>query len=349
MDEVLEYIRNNPGSTSRQIAEVLGSSPKSIRRAVMRLRKKGFKIDNTNGYQLIESPPEFNGSDTIETIDDWAMIDTILDIEKIKGVVSLPLAIFSDSHIGSGLFSQKIWNDAVDVVRKRNIQHIIFPGDTFQGVDVYSFETFEVLDPTPEAQVTRGIEMFDMLPKGLALHFIDGNHERKTNAKRGINLTRMFIDRLRSKRPDLTTYYYGEVARLLIENITTTTLVPRVKKGRIVGEEEIDENWDLVMIHGNSGATNPTLPILRTLKRLSFKPKIFVMGHFHKIGSFWFDDTLAILPGTFQLRNAFWLSKGIVSSPGFIILDKRKDETGIERLVIDEYPYTKTVISKIER
>jgi len=258
---------------------------------------------------------------------------TRTDLPIFHNTIELPLAIISDTHIGSKWFDQSALEQAMNMIAEEGIGDILMPGDILQGVNVYSREILDLSVPNISEQIQLASDIFvSLLPENVSLHIIMGNHEDAVKSKSKFNLDPiiLLLDKIRANRPDITVNYYGHDAKLVIRNLVKEVeLLLNRNNPQYVS---LESPYTLYMIHGaGRGAYAISYPGQKIARTLQIETDILVIGHYHKLANFKSENKIIIMSGAFQGRNHFFSSHGTESQKGFVIikgLDPIEDKHG---------------------
>jgi len=260
------------------------TSKREIIEAIKQLNEKGYDVKKIEAKDSIKYGLVRFGHNTSEAY------------YRILGNLKLPLLLTSDWHTSSKGFSKIAIDEMKKDVVKHKIKDICCMGDLMQGLGVYSIEAMDVTEQSIDGQEDFLIEELKEFPSSVTFHAIMGNHEEKIKGKWMVG-----HDSYSVIAKSVNNFkYYGQVAKLMIENKFST-----------------------LMVHGKGGAPYAwTYMIQRIMRNLVEKPNVLLTGHLHQLGD-WLTPpfTQAIACGTLQRESAWLMQAGITAQVGWIIID----------------------------
>jgi len=88
------------------------------------------------------------------------------------------VAIMSDIHIGSTLFREENFLDAINfIINDADIKYLILAGDVCDGVGIYPGHENNLLITDIEKQYVKAAEILNIIPKEKTVFFVPGNHD----------------------------------------------------------------------------------------------------------------------------------------------------------------------------
>lgn len=220
------------------------------------------------------------------------------DVDKI-----IRIGIVSDTHMGS-IFHQKTYlQTAYDDFEKQGITHVYHAGDISDGL--YTNRPGSVYELYAIGFDRQLDDIVANYPKrdGITTYFITGNHDATHVMNGGANIGRA----ISNQRSDMV--YLGH-------NFAKVWLTDKV-------DMDIEHPGD-----GSSYAYS-----YKPQKRIDIiqggqKPKILIIGHYHKWFSMFYRNIWAFLLASFESQSHFMRGKALVSDIGYLILEIHVNKQG---------------------
>lgn len=223
--------------------------------------------------------------------------------EDMEDLVHTQLCVVSDTHFGNNRQQLHLLNQIYEEAYRRGITTVLHCGDMVDGNYLNRPEN-------PRLQFLHGFDeqanyIINMYPKvkGITTKYILGSHD-ETHYKNGGATINNFISN--SKRDDL------------------------IYCGQDVGEVDIN-NIKIVMDHpgGGSAASLSYKPQKRIeILESGQKPKILLIGHYHKSYSFVYRNVRGIEIPCFCDKTQFQQKQGLINTVGAYFLDIYSDSKG---------------------
>jgi hypothetical protein len=211
-----------------------------------------------------------------------------------QGALRTPLLLTADWHIGSEPFSALAYDILVDDVKDNKVKDIVVCGNILQGLCGRKLGWSELLEPRLDRQIDLAERYLKQIPSGTKIAMISGvNEEAAQKRYRRYDTLKILARRI----PNAT--FYGQAANL-----------------------KLGDRFTLMAVHGKG--RNPyasSSPIQKAYEKLSVKPNIFVMGHFHELFCMNVPHgRLLIKPGTLARETIYDRRRGITPQVGWYIL-----------------------------
>ncbi len=249
----------------------------------------------------------FAGDELLESRSNWPELET-------KG----ELAIMSDVHVGSLLFKQKEFTNALLWMNDRpNVSDLIIAGDLIDGAGVFPNQNNELSLQTCHEQYYAAADLLNKLRKSITVHILPGNHDATIRAHPQPQLPKVYSDLFGSNvrfyaNPALLDIggrrvlaYHGQSMDQLISKIQYLTY-PRPQRTM----EYLLKIRHLSPVMGRNGNTLWTKedPLI-----VEQKPWLFITGHIHTMTNTCLDcGTLLVNSGAWQGLSSFQARLGLV-------------------------------------
>jgi predicted phosphodiesterase len=220
------------------------------------------------------------------------------DVDKV-----IKVGIVSDTHIGSRYWQKTFLQMAYDDFKQEGISNVYHVGDISDGMytqragniyEIYAFGFDEQVE-----------EVVNVYPKveGITTFFITGNHDATHQMNGGASIGKA----IELRRPDLK-YLGHEYAKIWLS-----------------------DKVDIDLVHprdGTSYALSYKLQKRIDAMQGGSKPKIMVVGHYHKNYSMLYRNIWAFGLASFQAQSPFMRGLGLVSDVGYLILELKINKKG---------------------
>lgn len=211
------------------------------------------------------------------------------------------IGIVSDTHIGSVYTQITHLHAMYDIFEKNGITNVYHGGDITEGSQMREGHLFETYIHSAEEFVE---EVCDKYPvrKGIKTHFIIGNHDASFIKRAGFNIG----NAIASYRDDMN-FLGNDFARVYLT-----------------------KNYPMEIRHPADGSSYAiSYKPQRMIESMGKDtPKLLVIGHYHKQGSFQHRGVQAILAGSFEAQSGWMRNKGLASHVGGWIVEIHVDDDG---------------------
>lgn len=224
------------------------------------------------------------------------------DFYNTLGDVETPFIIASDFHMGSKGFSELAFQRLLKDCEEFSVSSVLMPGDILQGRGVHKLEANDVLLWEIDDQIDFAVGKLNQFPDDVDLKIVIGNHENKIKGSIHVGL-----DVFRNMAPRVPKMqYYGSVAKL-----------------------SLNDEKSILMLHSSGGASYTISYSAQKIWRdLIERPDMLVQGHLHRVYAIpTARFSMLCMGGTLQRENAYLINKGIISQPGWLVVEKFADET----------------------
>jgi predicted phosphodiesterase len=351
-EEVNDFIALNwKMNTDRQMAEALGLTPNAIRQRRLKLglrrpervdAKKEISLEklldvlrkNQKGISVVELANHFGVPPRVVQAhvdalrgDGNLLVDAVgdsLQLAKSMPTVYEPVRIdmsqypehefcigaIADTHLGSKWERLDVLETLYDHFSSRGVRKVYLAGNMIEGEA--RFNRYDISVHGVAEQVKNFLEKFPQRP-GITTEFITGDdHEGWYIQRENINVGQVIVDRGRAAgRNDLV--YLGHIERDIEFVQPGGSAVLRV-------------------IHGGGGSvyaiSYTSQKYVESLQG-GEKPKIVIMGHFHKFDWCYPREVHVIQPGCTQEQSTFMRKKRIQAMVGGCVLWIKQNELGI--------------------
>ena len=238
-----------------------------------------------------------------------------------------PMSIMylSDTHIGSKLFLDNIFQEVIDWLKKGegiagNIKYVCFAGDIVDGVGIYPKQENELVIKDIYEQYEIFRKYLEQFPDYIETFVIPGNHDAVRRAQPQPRIPKELINM------NGNVHFLGDPAWIKIENFlhllyhgdaldSVIASIPGLDyKQPERAMVEVVKRRHLSPIYG----TNPIVPEKKDYLMIDEVPDIVNMGHLHRNGVTKYRDVYHICSGTFQLKTEYQAKFGHVPTPGVV-------------------------------
>ena len=227
------------------------------------------------------------------------------------------IGIVTDTHLGSKYDMVEELNEFYHKV-KDEVDFFLHSGDIIDGMNIYRGQIYDL---RPEAiGIKKQVEYLEKhYPKtGKKTYFIRGNHDQD-KANKDINIVHLIKD-----RDDLVYLgdYYAEIL-----------LVDKDKKRNKI---------KISLVHGDGGGSYAISYKPQTyLRGISPKERsdIYIFGHWHSAGYFWYEDVLLYLAGCMQRDYDFLIRKGLKGERMGSVLNIYFEKNEVKDIIFKQYKY----------
>lgn len=220
------------------------------------------------------------------------------DVDKV-----IRIGIVSDTHMGSIFHQQTYLQMAYDDFQKQGITNVYHAGDISDGhysnrpgsvYELYAIGFDQQLDDIVKNYPKRD---------GITTYFITGNHDATHVMNGGANIGRAITN----QRNDM------------------------VYLGHNYAKVWLTEKLDMDIEHPGDGSSYAYS--YKPQKRIDIiqggqKPKILIIGHYHKWFSMFYRNIWAFLLASFESQSTFMRGKALVSDVGYLILEIHVNKQG---------------------
>lgn len=233
---------------------------------------------------------------------------------------TIKIGIVSDTHIGSRYWQKTFLKMAYDDFKKEGVRDVYHVGDISDGMYTNrAGNIYEIYAYGFDQQVDEIVKSYPKVD-GITTYFITGNHDATHVMNGGANIG----NSLEKQRSDMK-YLGHEYAKIwLTDNVDIDLVHPRDGTSYALSyklQKRIDA------MHGGS------------------KPKIMVVGHYHKNFSMLYRNIWAFGLASFQAQSPFMRGQGLVSDVGYMILEIKVNKHGD---IIDMTPRYKALYETIQ-
>lgn len=230
--------------------------------------------------------------------------------EPSRSETPLNIAMVSDLHFGSKLFSNEQWKNFVDwVSHNSTIEYLIVAGDLVEGIGVYPNQEEELLIKDIKDQYRLCAEAFSEFPDDLKIIASMGNHDRVRLAEPQPALKQEFLD-LFPDNVEIT----GNPINIEIEGVnimsyhgmSINSFADAIPGLDMRDPEEIMqlmlEKRHLAPMFGKGVRISPEEEDYMVLEDI---PDVLVSGHVHKIGAKEYNGVKIVNPGCWVGQTNF--------------------------------------------
>jgi hypothetical protein len=294
--------------TVDDLAEMMGMTPPSIRRAVGRMKERGVLLTEHPGGVL----------EAVSTIN---LAPGRFELHAKPGQVQL-YGITSDNHLCSKYARLDVLNAAYDHFERRGITHVFNAGNMIDGEARFN-KTELLTAPGMDNQIDYLIDNWPVR-KGIVTHFIAGDdHEGWYAQREGIEIGRYMEARAKDAgRSDLHYLGYAEADVSL-----------RCGSGASVAR----------VVHpggGSAYATSYTAQKLVESYQGGEKPHVLIIGHYHKFEHGFPREVHCVQAGCTEDQSLFMRKKKLSAHVGFLEMQITQDRAGvITRFGVEWFPF----------
>lgn len=230
---------------------------------------------------------------------------------KWDGAKTIKFAVVSDTHIGSKYTQYTYLHEFYDLCVKEGVKDVYHAGDLTEGLKMrvgHEYELYEVSADDMRDDVIKNYPQRD----GIITHFITGNHDASIYKQVGYDIGQAIAN----ARPDMK--YLGR-------DCAVVDLTPNCPL-------ELRHPWD-----GMSYAMSYKPQKMIEAMEGGSKPKILVIGHYHKAFYLFYRNMHCLLGGCFQAQTPFERGKGISVHLGGWIVTIRVDSEGTIQGISPEF------------
>lgn len=225
----------------------------------------------------------------------------VLDTSKLRGD-RVRIGIISDTHFGSKFQQPTLMQQDILYMKKQKCSAILVPGDVTDGsTKMHAGFEYELWAQTADAQIEAAVQGFPDV--GIPYYLIGGNHDASHFKAAGVDV----VQHIANRRDDFT--YLG----------------PELDSHNFRGSVGYVEIGDVLiqLCHPHMGSTRTRSYRLETwIENLQPpRPRIVVMGNFHKLVEIMFHGTWGLLVPSYQAQTAWMASKAIESVVGGCIVE----------------------------
>lgn len=313
---------------------------KKLANLVLRDLKKGIKIEDAmdkynldqtelNGIlELLElSGYEFqikviNNQKSIKTKNNYPTVRIIKP--EINALEHIKLMIISDTHMGNVLEQRTLINKAYEEAYKRGITEVLHCGDVVDG-DYRNKRPAHPYDLFAQGSTQQLVNVVANYPKvdGIKTYFITGSHDETHFLNGGFKMGGEIAERRKDLiylGPNQSMFYAGKAK------------VP-------------------ILIRHPGGGCSKSLSYKaqEAINKIDEKnkPKVLLMGHFHKSYCMYYNDIYALLVPCLVDQTEFMKVNDLQNIVGAVFLDLYVDKKGnIEYFNYDEMRFTDKDIIK---
>ncbi len=217
---------------------------------------------------------------------------------------SVKFAVVGDTHVGSKYFDKEALHKFYEQAYNRGVRTFYQVGDLIDGENMWRGQVYQIYAHGLDAQVRAVQKEYPKL-KGATTHFITGNHDDSFRQTAGVNPGRL----IEQARDDMKYLGSREATVLLGEKGKTRMMLQHPGGGSSYAlsykPQKIVESFE--------GGT---------------KPHLLFIGHYHKIGQFFYRNVHTFLAGTFESQTSFMKEKGLAAHKGSWIIGANLAEDG---------------------
>lgn len=235
-----------------------------------------------------------------------------------NGATEIRFAIIGDTHIGSKYTQLTHLHNFYDIVASQGITDVYHAGDITDGLKMrvgHEYELYEISSDEMAEDVIKHYPKRD----GITTHFITGNHDASLYKQVGHDIGIA----ISNDRSDMK--YLGR-------DCAVVQLTPNCPL-------ELRHPWD-----GTAYALSYKPQKMIEAMESNSKPKILVIGHYHKAAYLFYRNVHALLGGCFQSQTPFTRGKGISVHLGGWIVTVQVDWAGTVRAISPTFiPYYSSI------
>lgn len=299
---LLDFIENGPPNKKFNIitlADHFEVPPKKIQVAVDNLRKKNITVELDKSNVILSSvlPPQ-----------EPLKIDSRKFFNSDGKIIRF--GAIADTHLCSKYCRLDILNTLYDIYENEGITKVFLSGNMIDGEKI--FNKYDIIAHGIEGQVKYFIENFPQR-KGIETHFITGDdHEGWYVQTEHLNIGQKIEDEaIRAGRHDLK--YIGHMERDIVFKGGKTDQTMRIMHAG----------------GGSSYAVSYTSQKYAESLQGGEKPRIVLVGHFHKFAFDYCREIYILQVGATQDQTPFMRKKRLQSHLGGCIVECHQDSDGI--------------------
>lgn len=237
---------------------------------------------------------------------------------KWDGTQTLRFGLMGDTQFGSKYAQISHLHNFYDLCEREGITDIYHTGDITDGLKMRPGHEYELYEISADGQCDDVIKNYPRR-KGIATHFITGNHDASLYKHVGFDIGRAIA----KEREDMI--YLGRDCAVI-------DLTPNCNL-------ELRHPWD-----GTAYAISYKIQKMVEAMDDDSKPSILAVGHYHKQGDFLYRGVHSVLTASFQSQTPWMRGKSIASIMGGYIIEIRVDKDGrIQRFTPSFESYTKAI------
>ena len=295
IDGLKQFLKNSPRSIE-EISDRFNAPPKVIR--------EQLKLLKDDKYNIVENNNE------VEIRTELSSGTKHLRPELWQGD-TIRFGLVSDNHLCNYNSREDVLNALYDIFASEGVDTVFNCGNWIDGE--CSFNKNELNTRGLTKQIEYAVEYYPYR-EGMKTKFIAGDdHEGWYSQREGINIGEYFqMKREQAGKFDLEYLGYTEADILL-------------------SEEGQSESW-MRLIHAGGGtayALSYTSQKLAESYQGGEKPKVLLIGHYHKLGYEFPREIHCIQAGTTEDQSLFMRKKKIQAMVGGVIVTLRRSKDGI--------------------
>lgn len=218
------------------------------------------------------------------------------------GTRTIKFGVISDTHIGSKYTQYTYLHEFYDLCQRDGVYDVYHAGDLTEGLKMRVGHEYELYEVSADEMRDDVIKNYPSRV-GIATHFITGNHDASIYKQVGFDIGQAIAN----ARPDM--HYLGKDCAVI-------NLTPKCSL-------ELRHPWD-----GMSYAMSYKPQKMIEAMESDSKPKILVIGHYHKALYLFYRNVHCLLGGCFQAQTPFERGKGISVHLGGWICEVEVDKDG---------------------
>lgn len=164
-DLFIDILKSRSSIKILELCDIFKCPPSYIQMMINTYRNKGYEV-TTDGYRVYLSKNFVKEPETIKQI----------------GTTEVSFGVASDLHFGSKACQITALKSFCDICKKRDVHHILVPGDITAGHNVYPGQVYEEYAITADEQMN---SVLANLPDGFEWYFMGGNHDHSFISKAG--------------------------------------------------------------------------------------------------------------------------------------------------------------------
>jgi DNA repair exonuclease SbcCD nuclease subunit/biotin operon repressor len=283
--KLYQLIKQSP-YTVRELADVLKTSTRQVKRDLRLLNLKGFDVHKSGEHFYIST-----NNDVVQTF----VYSKASDQEHTRRVI-----VTSDWHNGSLQHDRKGLEHCLEKALSMNPtpEFVLHAGDMHDGYKVYPGHLNNISDWTVDGQTDLAAQVLKKMP--IMTYGIAGNHDESYTKMNGIRPTKVLEGKVPDKYKDL-----GDHSAKFILDGAEIQLLHGMKGG---------------------GAYAKSYPAQIYLRNLSegnpeHVPDMLAIGHYHTSILMNLHDCLVVHPSNFQLPNSWAIRQGLRGTRGLYVFD----------------------------
>ena len=225
----------------------------------------------------------------------------------------LTIGVLSDTHYGSKYVQQSHLTEFYRICSEHGVSSVYHAGDVTDGIKMRPGHEYELYTSSSDELVESVCKNYPKI-EGINTYFISGNHDASIFKAVGHDICKDISD----KRDDMI--YLGRDCAV-IDLCDSVDL-------------ELRHPWD-----GGSYALSYRPQKMVEAMEADSKPKILVIGHYHKSFYMFYRNVHVFCPGCFQAQTPWERGKSIAVHMGGWILGLDISEKGIDRIYPEFIPF----------